>query len=133
MDNQDSQALLQAQHDWYAAINAMLQGDPKPFAEIYSHTDDASYLSAGGGFCVGWSDIWADWQAQAAAATGGQVELEESHINIIDSTAIIQMISTGKVNDFTGIAHSIRVRETSVYRLVQGAWKMIAHQADNLS
>lgn len=42
----DEAAVLAANEVWYMALNAMLNGDPAPFADVYSHADDVSYMSA---------------------------------------------------------------------------------------
>jgi hypothetical protein len=49
----DEAAVLAANEAWYMALNAMLNGDPAPFADVYSHADDVSYMSAEGGLRVG--------------------------------------------------------------------------------
>ena len=52
-------AVLAAHARWYEALNAMLAGDPEPFAEIYSHSDDVSYMPAEGGLLVGFDAAFA--------------------------------------------------------------------------
>ena len=44
----DERQVRAAVDQWFVVLNAMLNGDPKPFAEIYSHADDVTYLSGEG-------------------------------------------------------------------------------------
>ena len=70
---EDARAVREASLAWYVALNAMLHGDPEPFAGVYSHADDVTYMGAEGGLRVGWAD--ADWKAQAAKSLGGASSL----------------------------------------------------------
>lgn len=132
MSTDDKAAVLAAHEAWYVSLNAMLEGDPKPFAEIYSHSDDVSYMSAEGGLRVGWDATWRDWQAQAELARGGHVEEVENHVIVQGDMAVVQSVEKGTVNDSQGAAVEQRVRETSVLRREDGEWKIIAHHADAL-
>lgn len=114
------------------ARNAMLAEDPAPFAEIYSHSEDVSYMSAEGGLRIGWEATWKDWQAQAKLATSGQMEEVESNIIINGDTAVVQFIQQGAIHNAEGEAVEQVARETSVYRREAGGWKMIAHHVDAL-
>ena len=66
---EDGKAVRDAAMQWYVALNAMLKGDPEPFAALYSHADDVTYMGAEGGMRVGWDATYADWKAQAAKRT----------------------------------------------------------------
>ncbi len=130
MSPEDKAAILSAQKAWFVALNAMLSGDPAPFADIYSHSDDVSYMSAEGGLRVGWEATWTDWQAQATLARGGHMEEVEKHITMNGDMAVVQFIEKGIITNTEGKEVEQMARETSVYRREDGIWKMIAHHAD---
>lgn len=130
MSTDDKGAILSAQKAWFVALNAMLAGDPAPFADIYSHSEDVSYMSAEGGLRVGWESTWRDWQAQARLARGGNMEEVENHISIHGDVAVVQFIEKGMINNPKGEGVEQVARETSVYRRENGIWKMMAHHAD---
>jgi uncharacterized protein (TIGR02246 family) len=132
MSTDDKAAILSAQKAWFVALNAMLAGDPAPFADIYSHSEDVSYMSAEGGLRVGWEATWRDWQAQAKLARGGHMEEVENHITVDGDMAVVQFIEKGIINNSEGKEVEQLARETSVYRREDGIWKMIAHHADAL-
>jgi ketosteroid isomerase-like protein len=132
MPSDDEEAVHAANKAWYIALNAMLNGDPVPFADVYSHAADVSYMSAEGGLRVGWDATWSDWQAQAALARGGHVEEIEKHTIVCGDMAVVQTVQKGVVNNREGVGVEQGARETSVFRREDGQWKMVAHHADLL-
>jgi ketosteroid isomerase-like protein len=132
MSTDDNTAVLAANEAWYIALNAMLNGDPAPFADVYSHADDVSYMSAEGGLRVGWDATWSDWQAQAKLARGGHVEETDNNTIVNGDMAVVQTVEKGVVNNREGAGVEQVARETSVFRREDGKWKMVAHHADLL-
>ena len=74
MPTDEAKAVRAAVDQWFDVLNAMLNGDPKPFAALYSHKDDVIYMGAEGTYRTGWQATYADWTAQAEKSTGGKVE-----------------------------------------------------------
>ncbi|MFC6631767.1 YybH family protein [Microbulbifer taiwanensis] len=132
MDAKQEAEILGMKDAWYAALNAMLEGDPGPFSEIYSHAEDATYLSAMGSICIGWNNIWKDWQQQARDSRGGFTEEIESHIHMIGDVAVIHSLGRALLKEDTGAEGEHQVRETSVLHRDSGQWKIVAHHADAL-
>ena len=132
MPADDKAAVQAANKGWYIALNAMLNGDPAPFADVYSHAEDVSYMSAEGGLRVGWDATWSDWQAQAELARGGHVEEIDNHTIVNGDMAVVQTVEKGVVNNREGVGVEQVARETSVFRREDGNWKMVAHHADLL-
>jgi len=128
----DEQAVRAAVDQWIVVLNAMLNGDPVPFAALYSHADDAMYMGAEGTYRIGWDAIYADWTAQAAASTGGTVEAINVHIVVVGDMAMAAHITTGPVRQPDGTESQNYVRETSVLRRENGQWLMIGHHADGI-
>ncbi|MEE8633836.1 MAG: nuclear transport factor 2 family protein [Methyloceanibacter sp.] len=115
---------------WFAVLNAMLNGDPEPFAALYSHKDDVTYMGAEGTYRVGFEAAYADWQAQAEKSTGGAVEGAKIQLAVSGDMATAAYITKGSVKQPNGeIAHTY-LRETSVFRKEDGQWRMIGHHAD---
>jgi len=132
MPTDDKAAVQAANKAWYIALNAMLNGDPAPFADVYSHAEDVSYMSAEGGLRVGWDATWRDWQAQATSARGGRVEEVKNHIIVQGDMAVVQTIQKAVVNNAQGPGVEQEARETSVLRREESGWKIVAHHADVL-
>lgn len=128
----DRTAVRNAVNQWFVVLNAMLNGDPKPFADLYSHADDVTYMGAEGTYRVGWEATYADWKAQAEKSTGGNVEGTEIHIVVGGDMAAAQHYTRGRVRQPDGQMNDTNVRETSVFRKEDGKWKMISHHADGI-
>jgi ketosteroid isomerase-like protein len=132
MPTDDEAAVLAANKAWYIALNAMFNGDPAPFADVYSHADDVSYMSAEGGLRVGWDATWTDWKNQARLARGGHVAEIDNNAIVNGDMAVVQTVEKGVVNNREGVGVELVARETSVFRREEGKWKMVAHHADLL-
>jgi uncharacterized protein (TIGR02246 family) len=130
---EDQKAVKAAVDQWFVVLNAMLNGDPAPFAAIYSHADDVSYMSAEGTYRIGWEATYADWKLQAEKAKGGKLEGSDIHIVIGGDMATAQHYTKGSVADANGQMKESAVRETSVFRKEGGDWKMISHHADDFT
>ena len=111
----------------------MLNRDPIPFANLYSHAEDTTYMGAEGTYRIGWDAIYADWQAQAAKSSGGTVDGVEIHIVVGGDMATAAHITKGSIRQPDGKLVEIAARETSVFRKEDGVWRMVAHHADGLA
>jgi len=129
----DEQAIRQAVDKWFAALNAMFDGDPTPFADLWHQSDNVLYFSAEGTSCVGWRDIYADWSLQAAKSLGATAEGNDVRVMVTGDTAVAHYRTTGSVRTPDGQTTDMALRESSVYRKVAGQWKLVAHHADDLS
>jgi len=127
----DEKAVQDAVEQWFVALNAMFAGDPQPFAELYSHAEDVTYMGAEGTYRIGWEATYDDWKTQAEKSLGGEVHGEEIHVIVEGAMATATHFTEGTVKTADGKMIDQRVRETSVFRKKNGTWKMIGHQADN--
>ena len=123
---------MAAVDQWFVVLNAMVAGDPEPFAALFSHADDVLYMSGEGTFRVGWEATWADWQEQAKKSLGGHVKGDDIHIIV---TAISRPSAWSRTppsrRRTARPRNSASGRRTSSVRR-DGVWKMIVHHADNI-
>src|SRR5215212_5366165 len=117
----------QASEQFYAALNRLLNGDPGPMEEVWSHGSDAAGMHPFGGRALGWEEVRASWEQAAQAFSDGQVSLDELVVvPITDDVAYTLGTEHGqaKLGD-----ESIRVdwRVTNIYRREGGEWKMVHH------
>ena len=117
---------------WFGALNAMLRGDPEPFAAVFSHGDDVLYMSGEGTYRVGWEATWADWKEQARKSLGGVTHPHDVRTIVSGDIATVALVAHATVTAPDGAKREMRVRQTSVFRKEGGAWKMFVHHADNL-
>lgn len=133
MPADDQAAVVAAQERWYAALNAMLRGDPEPLADVYSHAEDVCYMPAEGGLRIGWDNVWRDWQNQARLSRGGRVEEIRSQVVVCGDMAFAMTLAECVLNIAENDESWEEVRETSIFRREGGEWKMVAHHADALT
>jgi ketosteroid isomerase-like protein len=115
---------------WFAALNAMLAGNPEPFSGLCSHAGDVIYMSGEGTYRVGFEAAFADWKEQAAKARGGQVTAEDVHVVVTGDMAAAGLVAHARFKDRDGRQSDLRVRQTNVYRKEGADWKLVLHQAD---
>lgn len=127
----DEAAVHAAVGAWIAALNAMFDGDPAPFAALYSHADDVTYMGAEGTYRIGWEATYGDWKEQAAKSLGGTVTADDVHVVVSGDMATATHLTKGSAVTAQGKTVTQQVRETSVFRKEDGVWKMIGHHADN--
>jgi ketosteroid isomerase-like protein len=131
-DKNDIHAIEQATEEWYRVLNAMLNGDPEPFSELWSHADDVTYMGANGNLLTGWNAVFADWKQQAKVFLQGKVEPSDVHVSVCGNMGMSCAFSNGTQHYPDGSVEEAILRESSVFRKEEGCWKMISHHADTL-
>lgn len=131
-DQSDTKAVADAVADFYAALNTMFKGDLGPMLEVWSHADDVTYMGPDGKFQLGWDDVRADWQKQAAMKLGGRVEPESMRIIAGGDLAVTHNYERGANRQIDGESRTVSIRATNLFRKEGGAWKMIGHHVDAL-
>jgi len=128
----DEQGVRQAVAQFYTALNTMFTGELGPMKEVWSHANDATYMGPGGGFQVGWDQVLAEWEAQAAKKLGGKVEPADIRITAGQDLAIVSDIEKGENTNAAGKVEKVSIRATNLFRKERGKWKMIGHHTDLL-
>lgn len=128
----DREAVSAATARFYSALNAMFTGDVGPMKDVWSHADDVTYLGPGGGFRVGWKDVLADWEAQAAMKLGGTVKPEGIRAVVGHDIAVVSNYEKGENTNAGGQRATVSIRATNLFRKEDGKWKMIGHHTDLL-
>ncbi len=128
----DEKAVMQAATQFYAALNAMFMGDLGPMKEVWSHEYDVTYMGPVGGFQVGWDQVLANWEAQAAMKLGGEIKPEDIHITVGRDVAVTHNYEKGENINAEGKTQTVSIRATSLFRKEGGKWKMIGHHTDLL-
>jgi ketosteroid isomerase-like protein len=128
----DNKVVSEAAEQFYSALNAMFTGDLEPMKEVWSHEDDVTYMGPGGGFRVGWAQVLADWEAQAAMKLGGEVKPKDMRITVGRDLAVVSNYEIGENVDSEGKPRKVEIRATNLFRKEDGKWKMIGHHTDTL-
>jgi ketosteroid isomerase-like protein len=128
----DEAAVAEAAARFYSALNAMFTGNLTPMKEVWSHKPDVTYMGPGGGFQVGWDQVSAEWEAQAAKKLGGSVKPQGTRITVGSEIAIVSNYEEGENTNVSGKAAKVSIRATNLFRKEGGTWKMIGHHTDLL-
>jgi ketosteroid isomerase-like protein len=128
----DEPAVADAAAHFYTALNAMFTGDLSLMKQVWSHADDVTYMGPDGGFQIGWAQVLANWEKQAAQKLGGQVKPENMRIVAGRHLAVTQNYEKGENTNAQGRTQTVSIRATNVFRKEDGAWKMIGHHTDLL-
>ncbi len=131
-DVTDESSVREANAEFYQSLNAMFTGDLEPMKRLWSHSKDVTYMGPDGGFQVGWKQVLADWQKQAALKLGGKVEPTNIVINVGKDLAIANNYEKGQNIGKDGEAVKGLIRATNIYRKEEGKWRMIGHHTDML-
>lgn len=128
----DAEGVHTATETFYSALNAMFTGELEPMKEVWSHKDDVTYMGPGGGFRLGWKQVLADWETQAALKLGGKVEPKEMRITVGSDLAVVSNYEMGQNVVEDGKPQNVTIRATNLFRKENGNWKMIGHHTDIL-
>ena len=128
----DTQAVKVALGGFHDALNVLFTGDAGPMKAVWSHADDVTYMGPMGGMQIGWSQIEAYWDRQAAKKLGGKVDPTSVHITTSPTLAVVHYEEKGE-NVIAGTSHPVAIRTTTTFRKEAGVWKVIGHHTDTLA
>jgi ketosteroid isomerase-like protein len=128
----DTEAVRAAVVEFYSALNGMFNGELGLMKKLWSHKDDVTYMGPGGGFRLGWKQVLADWETQAALKLGGKVEPKDMRITVGRDLAIVSNYEMGQNVMADGKSQEVKIRATNLFRNENGKWKMIGHHTDIL-
>ena len=116
----DKKAVMEATDKFYVALNSMFKGDLHLMKEVWSHADHVTYMGPGGGMKVGWDQVLASWEAQAAMKLGGTVKAEDMRITVGHDIAVTNNYSKGENIDAEGKPQTVSIRATNTFRKEDG-------------
>ena len=122
--------LKAANEGFYSALNTMFTGKIDPMLALWSHGKDVAYLGPDGRFLTGWKSVKADWNQQASMKLGGKAVPSNVSYFMLPGSGIAVVQDVEHITTDKGLKLSIRA--TNVYRMEDGAWKMVSHHTDKL-
>ena len=122
--------LQSAIDQFYSAHNDIFEGNLAPMEEIWSHSEDVTYMSPIGGILVGYEAAIDSWRKQAGLNLRGHVEPYEMHVVEGVDIGICYNYIRGTNYEVDGKEVHPNIRATTVYRKENGEWKVISHHTD---
>ncbi len=121
---------VRAASDQYRdALEAMLNGDAGPMAEIFSHEDDVTTMTELGGREEGWDAVSGSMEEAAAVCTDGTATHTDKLIRVTGDLAY-ELCTESLSATFAGEPLSWEHRLTNIYRKENGEWKLVHQHAD---
>ncbi|MCK5710571.1 MAG: nuclear transport factor 2 family protein [Deltaproteobacteria bacterium] len=115
---------------FYLAHNEIFTGNVAPMEEVWSHSDDVTYMSPLGGILVGWEATRDSWSKQADLELHGHVDAIDMQVVEGESIGVCHNYIRGTNFVVVGKEVHPNIRATTVYRKESGAWKVISHHTD---
>ncbi len=132
MKTNDLDSAIEQSH---AALGAILKGDPSVYQALYSDAEDVTLGNPFGPYARGRQKVEATLAGAASHYRDGEVTGVELIANYVsDDLACIVEVERGKakVGDGEELVQ-VAIRVTSVFRLEQGAWKLVHRHADPIT
>ncbi len=132
MKTNDLDSAIEQSH---AALGAILNGDPSVYQALYSDAEDVTLGNPFGPYARGRQKVEATLAGAASHYREGEVIGVELIANYVsDDLACIVEVERGraKVGGGKELAQ-VAIRVTSVFRLEQGAWKLVHRHADPIT
>jgi ketosteroid isomerase-like protein len=113
------------------ADNALLNGDPEPRTDLWSHRDPVTVLGARRA-ASGWDQVSESFRWIASRFTNGEFHLEVIAAEASGDLAYTVGYERSRASLDGGPVGPIRLRVTHVYRRENGEWKIVHRHADPL-
>jgi uncharacterized protein (TIGR02246 family) len=116
----------------HAALDAMLKGDSTGYVALLSDRDDVTWGNPFGPFARGRESVEATLASASALMQGGRAtDFDHIATYLGEDLAVVVEVEHGEAKFGGADALSpAALRVTSVYRLEDGAWKLVHRHAD---
>lgn len=122
--------IRQASEQFYAALNRMVNGEPGPMMEVWSHGSDVATLHPLGGRQTGWEEVRASFEQVSGAFSEGQVSIEDLVVVPLSEDVAYTLGTENGQAKLGEETVTIDWRVTNIYRREEGEWKMVLHHTD---
>jgi ketosteroid isomerase-like protein len=114
------------------ALRCLINGDGKPFLDLYSHADDVTIFGGFGSYVRGWENTRANGELAASRFKGGELlQLEQLSSGVSGDLAYTVWIERYQVKvEGRQEPGSLAVRVTHIFRREDGVWKLIHRHGD---
>lgn len=113
-----------------AAVRAVVRGDHRPFADLWSHADDASLFGAFGPARVGWESLSGVLPWVASRYRDGTAEIENLVVWEGADVAFTVGYERAQVSIDGQDTAASTIRTTHIYRREGGRWMLVHRHGD---
>ena len=112
------------------ALEAMFEGDPEPYMEMWSQRNPVSLFGAWGPCKTGWSELSKTFRWVGSRFGGGAMTYDLEVAYAGDDLAYTVGYERGEVALDGGEKLPMTIRVTHVYRREDGEWRLIHRHGD---
>lgn len=120
-----------ALRDLARALDAMGHGDPRPFASLWTRTDDATLMGGFGTHATTAADVQATLEVVAGRFRGGTLVPEYDRVLVGEDWAMTAGRESGVLSVDGAEPRAFVVRVTHVWRREDGAWRIVHRHGDH--
>jgi uncharacterized protein (TIGR02246 family) len=113
-----------------AALRAMRNGDPAPYADLWEEADDVTLFGAWGPIEQGAGAIKRTFEWVGSRFTGGDQVADNIAVHVSGDLACTIGFERGTASVDGGELRPMTIRVTHVYRRAGGAWRLVHRHAD---
>ena len=120
---------------YHLALGELVNGNPKPLKEAFSHRDDVSLANPFGPPVRGWDEFALTMEGSASNYEDGEIVGFENVVKDVTSELayIVEMERyRARVGGGEGIS-PVTLRVTSIFRPEDGTWKVVHRHADPIT
>ena len=122
--------LKMANDAFYAALNENFMGNTQPLIDIWSHGADVSDQGPFGARLDGWEAVEAEFLKEGAMKLGGKVVCKNLIVRAGKDFGYTACTEEGLNMSADGKPVVVRFRATNIFKMENGAWKMVHHHTD---
>lgn len=128
MENQESLRVANAQ--LYEALNRMFKGEIEPINNVWSHSEEITYMGPFGGLHSGWAQVREEFANVAALKIGGKISSESLEVRVMGDVGYTVCVEVGENLDSEGNPVPVSHRATNIFMKENGIWKLVHHHTD---
>lgn len=121
-------------HEYHAALDVLVRGDPEPFKALWSHADDVVLANPFGPAVRGWQAASARLNHAASQFTDGDLSGHDRLGSYVTpDLATIYEVEHGKIRVGGSAVTGWILRTTTTFRREDETWKVVHRHADPIS
>ena len=122
--------LINANGQFYTALNAMFIGDLEPMNSIWAHNSKITNMGPFGSCLTGWEAVGAEFRKEAGMKLGGKVVCKDLQVYTGHDMGYTVCVEVGENMSADGKPVAVSHRATNIFELQNGTWKLIHHHTD---
>lgn len=122
--------LRAANDELYAGLNEMFKGNLEPLNNLWSHSENITYMGPFGGCLTGWEKVHEDFAKVTAMKLGGKISCKDLKVYAGTDMGYTVCTEVGENMSADSTPVSVSHRATNIFHLEDGKWRLVHHHTD---